>query len=253
MTYGRRLLLTLRCAQVPLIVGVALPFIGGIALAAVLGGGMDHRVLLFRAFLSAKIYTYALITVLLYGAPIYAFLAHTGRANWLTAALLGVAPGAGALLIGIYPSGGLADANVTVGPMVMACGVFVALVTHVLAREAATLSLSTRQTLRQVIRGSALPLSRVLVVGAILGQAWTFMLVRNAEPGTFGALGFLDGAARYVIPFLLAAFICALYSYLTTCKPRGAVRVVEMVGPVLVGIVLLMPAAYVLGVAFRMR
>ena len=67
----------------------------------------------FRAFLSAQTYAYGLITVLLYGAPIYAFLAQRGHANWLAAAVLGVAPGVGALLIDIYPmrTGGGCERN----------------------------------------------------------------------------------------------------------------------------------------------
>jgi len=91
MTYSRRLLVTLLCAQIPLIVGVVLPLIGGVALLAVLGGGVGYRLVSFRAFLSAQTYAYALITVLLYGAPIYAFLSQRSHANWLAAAVLGVA------------------------------------------------------------------------------------------------------------------------------------------------------------------
>lgn len=244
MTYGRRLLLTLLCAQLPLIVGVVLPLIGGVALFAVLGGGVSYPTVKFRAFLSAQTYAYGLITVLVYGAPIYAFLAQRGRANWITAAALGVGPGVAALLIGIYPSGRLADANVTIGPIVMACGVFVALGTHALAREVMT---STDQAVRQVMRGSALPLARVFVLGAILGGAWGFMLVVNTPAGYgFAALGFLDGAGRYVIPLLLLALACALYSYFTTPKPRGIAQVFEMAFYLAIGIVLLIPAAAVL-------
>ena len=61
------------------------------ALLAVLGGGVGYRLVSFRAFFSAQTYAYALITVLLYGAPIYAFLSQRGHANWLAAAVLGVA------------------------------------------------------------------------------------------------------------------------------------------------------------------
>jgi hypothetical protein len=237
MTYGRRYLLTLLWAQVPLVVGVALPLIGGLALTAVLSAEIEYRLLSF----SAKVYAYALLAVLLYGAPTYAFLSHIGRANWLTAALVGVAPGVGALLIGIYPSGRLADANVTVGPMIMMCGVFVALATHVLAREAATFPSSTPHAFRQVARASARPLSRVFVVGAILGQVWSFILARNAT--TLGGLAFLYGVATYVIPFLLAALGCALYSYFAASKPRGIARPLEMAAYAVIGIVLLAPVA----------
>ena len=243
MTYGRRLLLTVAWAQVPLVVGVALPFIGGLALTAVLGRGIDQGVVLFRAYLGAVTYTYALIAVLLYGAPTYAFLAHLGRANWLTAALVGIAPGVGALLVGMYPSGRLADANVTIGPMVMMCGLFVALATHVLAREAAALPLSTRHAFRQVIRASARPLSRVFVVGAIFGQAWSFILGRNATER--GGLALFYGAVTYVIPFLLAALGCALYSYFIASKPRGVARVLEVAVLAMIGVVLLAPTALV--------
>ena len=84
------------------------------------------------------------------------------------------------------------------------------------------------------------------MLGAILGQAWTFILVRNAQPGTFGALNFLYGAAVYVIPFLLAAVGSALYSFFTASKPRGIAHVVEIAVFLAVGSVLLIPASYVL-------
>jgi F0F1-type ATP synthase membrane subunit c/vacuolar-type H+-ATPase subunit K len=57
------------------------------------------------------------------------------------------------------------DANVTVGPIVMACGLFVALGTHASAREVA---IATDHTVRHVMRRSALPLARVFMIGAIL-------------------------------------------------------------------------------------
>jgi len=224
-----------------MLIGVVLPFIGGVALTAVLSRGVSEGVVLFRAYLAAVTYAYALVAVLLYGAPIYAWLAHVGRANWLTATLVGVAPGVGALLIGIYPSGRLADANVTVGPTVMMCGIFVALATHVLASKAAALALSTRHFFRQVIRASARPLSRVFVVGAIFGYAWSFILAGNATER--GGLALLFGAAVYAIPFLLAALGCALYSYFIASKPRGVARVLEMAVFAMIGVVLLAPTA----------
>ena len=95
MTYSRRLLVTLLCAQIPLVVGVVLPLIGGVAGLAALGAEVSYRMVSFRAFLSAQTYAYGLITVLLYGAPIYAFLAQRAHANWLAAAVLGVALGWG--------------------------------------------------------------------------------------------------------------------------------------------------------------
>jgi hypothetical protein len=105
MTYSRRLLVTL-CAQIPLVVGVVLPLIGGVASLAALGAEVSYRMVSFRAFLSAQTYASGLITVLLYGAPIYAFLAQRGHANWLATAVLGVAPGVGALLIDTTPADG---------------------------------------------------------------------------------------------------------------------------------------------------
>ena len=85
------------------------------------------------------------------------------------------------------------------------------------------------------------------MIGAILGQAWAFMLVGNTPPGAgFAALGFLDGAGTYVIPLLLAAFACALYSYFTTPKSRGVARVFEMAVYLAIAIALLIPAAWLL-------
>ena len=127
----------------------------------------------------------------------------------------------------------------TVGPMVMMCGAFVALATHVLAREAATLPSSTRLTLRQVMQRSTRPLSRVFVVAAILGYAWSFIVARNATER--GGLAFFYGAVTYVIPFLLAALGCALHSYFTASKPRGVARVLEMAVYTMIGVVLLAP------------
>jgi len=242
MTYGRRLLLTLRWTQVPLVVGVALPFIAVLVLADVLGRDLNRRFFISSAFLSAKLYTYALIVVLLYGAPVYAWLAHIGRANWLTATLLGVAPGLGALLIGIYPSGRLADANATIGPLVTVCGVFVALMTHALVR-AVPVSAPPSQPVASVVRGSARVLARIFVLGAFFGWVVTVILARNAVER--GGLVLVYGAASFVVPFLLAALASAVYASFTTSKPRRAGPVFEMLGILLVGGLLLMPAAYV--------
>lgn len=244
MSYGRRFVIALLCAQVPLIVGVVLPLIGGVAAEAAFGGSLTYRVIAHHAFLSAVPYAYALITVLLFGAPVYALLAQRGYLNWLTAAVVGVAPGVGALLIGIYPSGRLEHANVTIGPIVMACGLYVLLGTHAMAREC---TLAPDRTLREGLRRSALPLGRVFVLAAILGQAWGFMLAVNAPAGAdFTGFRYFSGTAMYAVPFLLAAFACVLYSYFTTPKPRGLARVCEMVVYLAIGAVLLYPAALLL-------
>jgi hypothetical protein len=244
MSYGRRLLIALLCAQLPMIVGVVLPLVGGVATSAAFGSEVTYRLISYRALLSARPYGYALIVILLYGAPLYALLAQRGYANWLTATVLGLAPGVGALLIGIYPSGRLADANVTIGPIVMACGLYVALGTHAVARE---VTLAADRTARQVMRRSALPLARVFLLAAILGQAYVVMLAVNTPPGTdFAGLGLLFGPGMYVIPFLLAALACALYSHFATRKPRGIARVIETVAYLAIGAVLLYPAALLL-------
>ena len=101
--------------------------------------------------------------------------------------------------------------------------------------------LSTRHVFRQVIRASARPLSRVFVVGAILGYAWSFILGRNATDR--GGLAFFYAVATYVVPFLLAALGCALYSYFAASKPRGVTRVLEMAAYTVIVIVLLAPTA----------
>ncbi len=194
------------------------------------------------ALLTARTYLVALGAVAVYGAPAYALLARLGRANWLTAALVGIAPGIAAFLVGIYPSGRLANANYTVGPMVMLCGVFVALVTHALMLEAASES-----TTRAAARSSMFRrLSHVFVVAAVLGQTWTFF-VRHTPPGRdFAALQNVGDLAAYVAPFLLTAFGCALYSYHFAPRPRGAAPVVEMIVLLGVAVLLLSPAVYIL-------
>jgi hypothetical protein len=232
---ARQFVRTLTWAQVPLVVGVGLPFVVGIFLLLALGGGMDARVFEFRVFLAAKTYVYALVTVLLYGAPVYAYLAQRGWANWLTAALIGIAPGVGAFLIGTYPSGRLTDANFTVGPMVIACGLFIALMTHTLVHGRGLQPTS-----------QARALSYVLMIGAVLGTWWTYIATSNASRAgaSFAGLGLVYGTVTHVAPFALAACACALYSYLKTAKPRGALRVVEIVLLVIIAAFLSAPAAY---------
>ncbi len=101
MTYAERLVRTLLCAQVPLVAGVALPFLGFVVLLC-LWGGISLAVVAYQLFFAARLYTYGLAAVLLFGAPVYALLSRLGLAGWLTAALVGIAPGIAALLIGIF-------------------------------------------------------------------------------------------------------------------------------------------------------
>lgn len=242
MTYRERVVSTVRSAQPALIIGAVLPLVAFVALLIAVGGFREaFHVFGYRAYVAAQVYVVALLAVVLYGAPVYAFLAQTGSANWFTAALVGIAPGVGAFLVGIFPSGRLSNANFTVGPMVMICGVFVALMTHALSVEP-----GPETTAREARSSTLRRLSRVLVVAAILGQAWTVRSGGRPPAQKFAALNFVSGAAVYVLPFLVAALGCALYSYYTTPRPRGAMRIAEMVAMLGVGIVLLLPAAYVI-------
>jgi hypothetical protein len=228
---------------VPLLVGVGVPFVAGILLGIALGF-MNTRIVEFRVFLAGKSYAYGLIAILVYGAPIYACLAQRGFANWLTAALVGIAPGVGAFLIGVYPSGRLADANYTVGPMVIACGFFVALMTHALLRGGSELPTARERRAAATARA----LSHVLMIGAVLGRWWINLEVSNAgRVGvSFAGLGFVNGAVTHVAPFALAASVCALYSYFKTARPRSAFRIVEITLLLIIAAYLSAPAAYLI-------
>jgi hypothetical protein len=263
VTYREHFVATVQRAQVPLIAGAVLPNVGFLALLLVMFGigasragnpQLVHAAIReagrelvqgfpYAALRSARIYLVALGAVAVYGAPAYALLSRIGRANWLTAALVGIAPGIAAFLVGIYPSGRLANANYTVGPLVMLCGVFVALVTHALmlevAFEATTQAAAARSSMFR-------RLSRVFVMAAVLGQTWA-LFITHTPPGTdFAALQVVGDIAAYVAPFLLVAFGCALYSYHLAPRPRGAAPILEMVALLGVGAVLLEPAVRVL-------
>jgi hypothetical protein len=262
VTYREHLAATLQRAQLPLIAGAVLPNVGSLVLLLGMFGISASRAtspefvqeivrevgremvqgLPYRALFAARIYLLALGAVAAYGAPAYALLAWCNRANWLTAALVGIAPGIAAFLVGIYPSGRLANANYTVGPLVMLCGVFVALATHALVLEAASES-----TTRSAARSSMFRrLSRVFVVAAILGQVWSLFVVHTPPGQDFAALQVVGDIAAYVAPFVLAAFGLAFYSYHLAPRPRGAAPIVEMVVLLGVGAVLLEPAVRVL-------
>jgi len=262
VTYREYFVTTLQRAQVPLIAGAVLPKAGSFILLLVMFGisasrapspELAHAVVReigrelaqtfpILALLTARLYLAALGAVAVYGAPAYALLARIGRANWLTAAAVGIAPGIAAFLVGIYPSGRLADANYTVGPMVMLSGVFIALATHTLMPDAAP-----EATTRAAARGSTFRrLSRVFVLAAILGQTWT-LFVRHTPLGEdFAALQVVGDIAVYVAPFLLAAFGCALYSYHLAPRPRGTAPLIEMVVLLGVGAALTEPVVRIL-------
>jgi hypothetical protein len=64
------------------------------------------------------------LPAVLYGAPIYALLAHTGRVSWAAVVVLGIVPGALALP---FEAG--------LGGWALGCGLVVASITHVLMQR----------------------------------------------------------------------------------------------------------------------
>src|SRR4051794_16743746 len=115
MNYAQRLVRTVWAAQGPLAAVVAFLFLALLAFmgawayffGGVVGIGLRLRELGAFPLLALAAYASGLATVLFYGAPLYAFLSQRARANWLTTALVGSAPGMVGIVIGSSPVGQL--------------------------------------------------------------------------------------------------------------------------------------------------
>jgi hypothetical protein len=95
-------------------------------------------------------------------------------------------------------------------------------------------------------------LARVFLAASIAVQTVTFVGVFRSPPGTFAAVGFVAGAvvvAVVVAPLLLVALAFTVHAYVAGRRP--VVRLAELVGFVLAGFVLMLPALRVLGIAHR--
>ena len=90
-------------------------------------------------------------------------------------------------------------------------------------------------------------LSHLLIAAAAAGFVLTAVRVQRAPPGTFAALGLMYGAAYFVAPLVVGSLVCALHSYLAVIRPRGCIRLLEVISFFVVGLALLTPGALVLG------
>jgi uncharacterized membrane protein len=137
MPFYSRLLRIELIAQVAL-VACALLFAGVLALLAALSAappGVEFRDLAAVPSLAAVTYTHGVLPVAIVGAPLYAALEAHRRATVATAILVGLVPGLIALIVwATGPSIVLGPTILTpvYGALYLACGISVALATHLL-------------------------------------------------------------------------------------------------------------------------
>jgi hypothetical protein len=87
--------------------------------------------------------------------------------------------------------------------------------------------------------------SWLFAAGAVVLQAFTFIAVSRAAPGTFAGLGYVAGGIL-VAALWFAALVCAGHSYYAAAAPRSRARLVEVVSILVAGYILLLPAIHVL-------
>lgn len=236
VTYVQRLAQTLWCAQLPLVVVVALPLFGMIVFQSpwlvfviskvgVGAIGQAFSELGGNPGVALLGYTSGQVLVLFYGAPFYALLSQRGFASWLTVALVGVVPGVVVVLIGISAARPVRATGI--GLLLLVYGLFVALATHATMLRANIASTTTGAELERARSSMYRRWSRVLALTAILGNALASWDVMHSRRGGISAIGFVYGTVELVAPFALAAFACLLGAYWSAPKPRSVAPLVE--------------------------
>jgi hypothetical protein len=135
MTFARRLLVAEVNGQAALMACAVLVATGYCLVGLVItrSANSAHDMASMLLLFSVGTYLYGLLPVALYGAPLYALADHLGRATWLVVLAIGWVPGT---ILALFAITGHSEFGFSGAVLVVGCGVFVSVVTHVLFRKA---------------------------------------------------------------------------------------------------------------------